>query len=336
MAKYIVALVSTDHPDSKQDALATVPDAEFVDLSRVDPYDEDTILAGVKDVDAVVYQWARLPARVINAMEKCKVISMMGIGLDFMDVEAATKKGIVVCNNPAYNKHEVANHAFTMICALNRQLFQFDRLTREGKYGWSYLDVELHRPELQTVGLFSFGKISRKIAHKCKEALGMNVIFYDPYLSEEAGLAAGARKVDFETLLKESDYISVNGPSTAENFHIFNKDAFAKMKPSAYIVNCARGTLVDTDALVEALETKTIAGAGIDVFESEPLLPDHPLTKLDNVILSPHSAWHTRESMYYQGYYATIQAIQALQGQTPPFCVNYKELGMPASTLSLD
>ena len=329
MAEFKVVCLETDHPDCRhvQDALAELPGAVLFE-PHVDPLDEAAMIEAVRDADAVLYQWAHVTREVIEAMEKCKVISTFGIAVDLVDVEAATRKGILVCNNPVYNKHEVANHAFAMLCALSRQLFQFDRLTRQGKYGWPYLDVELHRPELQTVGLFSFGKISRKIAVKCRQALGMNVIFYDPYVGADTAAEYGAGKVDFDTLLRESDFICVNGPATKENFHIFDAEAFGKMKPSAYLINCARGVLVDTNALVEALKARTIAGAGIDVFEDEPLRLGHPLLDLDNVILTPHCAWHTRESMYDQGYYAALQAVQVLRGEKPPYCVNAKELGL--------
>jgi len=329
MEKFKVVCLDTDHPDYKhvEDALAPYDDIEIVECFT-DPHDEAAAIKAVRDADAILWQWATLNSNVLAAAPKCKVVSFFGLGLDRVDIPYCTEHGIMVCNNQYYNKHEVANHAFAMICALSRQLFTFDRSIRKGVYGLKCLDVELHRPELQTVGLFSFGRISRKIAYKCKEALGMNVIFYDPFLPDDAGAELGAKKVDFDTLLKESDYISVNGPATPENFHMFNKDAFEKMKPTAYLVNCARGQLVNTEDLVNALQHKTIAGAALDVFEYEPITPDDPLTKLDNVILTPHSAWHTRESMYDQGYYAAFQAAQALHGEVPQFCVNAKELGL--------
>lgn len=305
--------------DPERNALSGLPALE---LAEGNCTNEEEIIAACADADAVLNQWNHLTARAIEAMGRCRVIATYGIGVDKIDVAAATRRGIYVCNSPDYNKFEVADHTAMMILALSRQLVQSDRLMREGKYGWYHLRGELHRPSAQTLGFIGFGRIARQVAEKMK-AFGMRSVCYDPFLSAEQCREAGAEKLELEEVLKTSDFVSINVSLTDKTYHLIGAEHLAMMKPSAYLINCGRGAIVDEAALIDVLKKHAIAGAGLDTFEVEPILPGHPLLELDNVIVTPHSAWHTRESMWEMQWGAANQAALVLAGKRPTHCVNY-------------
>lgn len=284
---------------------------------------EREVIELTRDADGVLNQWNHINANVIAGMSNCKVIATYGIGVDKIDVEAATRKGIYVCNVPDYNKHEVSDHALAMLLAVGRQLLPFDRLIRQGKYGFMHLDNKLWRFEGQTVGLVGFGKIPRKLAYKLQTALGMKVLAYDPYLSEESAKEAEVAKVDLPELMRESDYVSIHVPLTKETRYMIDESLLRMMKPTAYLINCGRGAIVEETALVKVLSERTIAGAAIDVFETEPISANDPLLKLDNVMVTPHAAWHTQESMYDMQWGAANQIALVLSGKEPTNAVNY-------------
>ena len=319
----IMKIVITDYEfpnlNPEHDAFKNLPEYDLVEAKCTTP--EECAVA-CKDADGVLNQWNHLTADVINAMENCKVIATYGIGVDKIDVEAATKKGIYVCNSPDYNKVEVSNHICAMIMALSRQLFQSDRLMRQDKYGWMYLDNELHRPNVQTLGFIGFGRIARQVAQKMSDAFQMNIIAYDPFLTEEQVASGRGKKVDLETVMRESDFVSINVSLTKDTYHLITKKELEMMKPTAYMVNCSRGAIIDEHALYEVLRDKKIYGAALDVFEVEPIPSTHELMTLDNVIMTPHSAWHTRESMWEMQWGAADQVAKVLSGQEPDHCVN--------------
>lgn len=320
-----VVISDYEFPNLKpeEDALKDVANLELVDGKCTN---EEEIIAACKDADGILNQWNHITAKVIDSLEKCKVISTYGIGVDKIDVAEASKKGIYVCNSPEYNKFEVSDHIVMMMLALSRQLVQLDRLMREGKYGWYYLDHELYRPGGQTVGFVGFGRIAKQVAAKIK-AFDMKAICYDPFLTAEQCEAAGATKVEtLDEVMKNADFVSINVSLMDSTYHMVNAHHLSLMKPTAYFINCSRGAVVDEDALVEVLQQKKIAGAALDAFEIEPISPDHPLMKLDNVIMTPHSAWHTKESMWEMQWVAARQVALVLNGQKPEHCVNYDEV----------
>lgn len=285
---------------------------------------EEEIIKLTRNADGVLNQWSNLNEKIINEMEDCKVIATYGIGVDKIDVEAATKKGIYVCNVPDYGTREVANHTFAMILAASRQLVQYDRLIRKGKFGYPTLGKKLYRVEGQTVGVVGFGKIPRNLTKKLIDAFGMKVLAYDPFITEEFAKENGAKKVDLETLMKESDFVSVHVPLTKDTKYMINEKMLRLMKSTAYLINCGRGAIVEETALVNVLKDEAIAGAAIDVFENEPIKLDDPLLELDNVIVTPHSAYYTEESLYALQYGAAIEVARVLNNEDPQSAVNYE------------
>lgn len=310
--------------DPEREALKTVPNLEFIPDTQCET--EEEVMELTKNADGVINQWNYITEDVINNMENCKVIATYGIGTDKINVEAATKKGIYVCNVPSYGTGEVANHAIAMILACSRQLVQYDRLIRQGQYGYPTLGKKLYRLDGQTVGLVGFGKIPRNLSRKLMDAFNMKILAYDPYITEEFAKECGVTKVDLETVMKESDFVSVHVPLTEETRHSIDEKMLRMMKPTAYLINCGRGAIVKEDDLAKVLKDNAIAGAGIDVFEIEPITPDDPLLQLDNVIVTPHSAYYTEESLYALQYGAAAEVARVLKGEEPISAVNKKQV----------
>ena len=320
MKKIVIADYEFPNLDPENDAFKGLEDFEIVAYDHVAATEEE-LIERVKDADAVLNQWNHITPAVIEAMDHCKVISTYGIGVDKIDVETASKKGIYVTNSPDYNKFEVANHACALILALSRQLIDSDKKTREGKYGWMYFDKPLHRMDDQILGFVGFGRIAKQISHKMS-VFGFKTIAYDPFLTAEQIEAAGGKKVELEEVMSQSDFVSINVSLTKDTYHMIGKEYFDMMKPTAYLVNCARGAVCDEMAMYEALKEGKFMGAGLDTFEDEPILPDHPLMSLDNIIFTPHSAWHNRESMWDMQWGTADQVAKVLKGEVPDHCVN--------------
>ena len=261
----------------------------------------------------------------MRPLERCRVISRTGIGVDNVDIEAATEKGIVVTRVPDYCIDEVSDHALGLLFALARKIPLANSRVHAGQ--WSVdLVIPLHRLRGQTLGLAGFGQIPRALAPKA-QALGLSVIAYDPYVSEEAMAAMGVRQVGFEQLLAESDHISVHAPLTSETHHMFNREAFQGMKPGAVLINTARGPLVDEEALVDALEAGELAGAGLDVLEQEPPASGSRLLGRSDVILTPHTGFYSEESLLDLQVKAAEEILRVLQGEKPRNPVNPQVLG---------
>jgi D-3-phosphoglycerate dehydrogenase len=317
-----VVVTDYEYPnlEPEKDAFQNMRDLELADSKCKN---EDEIIAACKDADGILNQWNHIPSHVIDSLERCKVIATYGIGVDKIDVESATKKGIYVCNSPDYNKFEVADHVVMMILALSRQVVQLDHLMHEGKYGWYYLKNKLYRPANQIVGFVGFGRIAKQIAEKIR-AFGMRSVCYDPFLTAEQCAAAGAKKMDLDEMMKCADFVSINVSLSKQTYHMINAHHLSLMKPSAYLVNCSRGAIVDEQALIDVLKNRKIAGAGLDTFETEPILPGHPLLEMDNVIVTPHSAWYTQQSIREVQWGAAHQVALVLEGKKPTHVVNYE------------
>ncbi len=291
---------------------------------------EDDIIAHCQDADALIGVVSGQPftRRLLAALPRCRVIAGIGIGYDRTDVEAATEMGIAVTNVPDYCLDEVSGLAVTMMLSLGHRLFQIDRAVRERRVVFTTdkrsLD-EIARPMFrmrdQALGIVGMGKIGTATALKAK-GLGMRVIGYDPYVLNPVMESRGVIPVDFDTLLEESDFVSIHTPLNAETREMFGAAQFAKMKPAAYFINTARGGCMDQRALIEALRDKRIAGAGIDVTIEEPIAADNPLLGMPNVILTGHSAWYsvTSERDLYRR--PMTQVLQALRGELPVYTVN--------------
>ena len=257
--------------------------------------DQDERAELLKDAQCVLVGGAKIDGPLLDRLPNLELIIRYGVGLDSLDIPAATERGVVVAHYPDFCQPEVANHALMLLLAVARKLIPHDAAVRSGAYRSVPLPVS---PALtnETLGIVALGNIGRQMAKRA-QALDMNVLAYDPYIDKAVFEAIGVRQApSFEALLEESDHISVHAPLTPETNRMFGADAFRRMKPSAIFVNTARGPIVQLDALVEALRNREIAGAGLDVFEVEPIGPNHPIYEFDNVALTPHSAFYSEFS----------------------------------------
>ena len=294
--------------------------AEIVVL---DASDEDAFIAQAKDADAIIGRGVRLTPKTLAALEKCKVIAGSGVGFDYVDVPAATRAGIVVTNVPDVFIEEVADHAMTLLLACWRRLITQDRIVREGRWGEGREELSKHaRLQGQTLGFISFGNIPRLITKRAK-AFGLHVIAFDPFIHEhvmqqyEVGVTGSLQE-----LLEAADFVSMHVPLAPATQAMFTEPHFRAMKSTAIFLNTGRGPTVDEKALIKALQEGWIAGAGLDVFEQEPVSTDNPLLKMDNVILSAHVASASSRMMPEARRRAGREIAAVLQGRRPLSPVN--------------
>jgi D-3-phosphoglycerate dehydrogenase len=289
--------------------------AELVALKAKKP---EEFIAEARDCDALLNTYAGpITADVMAQMPKCRIIARYGIGVDTIDLEAATKAGIIVTNNPTYCIEEVAEQTMALLLAAARKIAFYDRLVRAGR--WEVPPGKpMYRLVGQTLGLVGFGNIARQVASRAN-AFGMRVLFFDPFLKEKQSLG---KPVELDALLRESDFVSLHPPLTPQTRKMMNDDAFGKMKRTAVLINCSRGPVVDTEALVRALDAKRIAGCALDTVDPEPLPDPHPLRGRDNVILAPHAAWYSETAMAGLQAGAPGEVRRVLQGEWPVNVVN--------------
>jgi D-3-phosphoglycerate dehydrogenase len=255
----------------------------------------DDILAVAKDADAILVTYAKLTRDILTQLTRCKAIGRFGLGVDNIDLVAAREKGIAVNYVPDYCIREVSDHAMALLLALIRKIPLSNKLVQGGRWEMPAV-VPIRRIEGTVLGLVGFGHIPRLVAPKA-QAFGMKVIAFDPFAKPDVFKAARVESVDFDTLLNKSDYVSVHAPLTPQTRGMMNAAVFAKMKKGAYIVNTARGPLIDEPALLAALDSGQVGGAGLDVVAAEPLAKDSPLLGRDNVIISPHTAFYSIEAL---------------------------------------
>jgi D-3-phosphoglycerate dehydrogenase len=255
----------------------------------------EDILAVAKDADAILVTYAKLTADLIGQLTRCKAIGRFGLGVDNIDLPAGKAKGIAVNYVPDYCIREVSDHAMALLLSLIRKIPRSNKLVQAGRWEMPAV-VPIRRLEGTVLGLVGFGNIPRLAATKAK-AFGITVIAFDPYAKPELFKTAGVESVDFDTLLARSDYISVHAPHTPATRGMMNAAAFAKAKKGVYIVNTARGPLIDEPSLIAALDSGQVGGAALDVVTAEPLAKDSPLLGRDNVILSPHTAFYSIEAL---------------------------------------
>ena len=277
-------------------------------------------LSQAADCDALLNTYAGpITADAIAKMPNCKIIARYGIGVDTIDLEAATAAGIIVTNNPTYCLEEVAEDAMALLLASARKIAFFDRMVRNERW-----EVPPGKPIFRlagsTIGLVGFGNISRLVAVRAA-AFGMRVLFSDPFVPDGKFSNLGT-KVELDQLLRESDFVSLHPPLTAQTRKMINADAFSKMKTTAYLINCSRGPVVDTDALVKALDEKQIAGCALDTTDPEPLPYPHPLRNRENVIINPHAAWYSEQAMAGLQSGAPNEVRRVLSGEWPINVVN--------------
>lgn len=266
-----------------------------------------------RDCHAVVAGDFPISERIIRELDQCLVIAKFGVGVDPVDLVAARQKGIRVTNVPDYGMEDVASHAFAMLLALARHLPAYDQMVRAG--GWEKMGTgTVFRVHSQSVGILGLGRIGKTFARQIS-GMGCLVMANDPYLSPEVFTAHGVEQVDFETLVAESDYLSLHVPLNEGTHHIIGAAELARMKSTAFLINTSRGGVVDQRALYEALRSGQIAGAGVDVLEDEPPSPDDGLLSLDNVILTPHVAWRSEDSKRTMASRVAEEIDRAFRGE---------------------
>ncbi len=282
---------------------------------------EEELIDELQGVSAVIATVAHYSEKVISSLPQLRVIARAGVGYDQVDVTAASKHRVAVTVTPTANHEAVAELALSLLFGLTKRLISNHQTVREG--GWHRVPVLPLRK--RTMGILGLGRIGRSMAIRC-QALGMNVIATESFPHEEFVRRHEIRLVDFETLLSESDFISIHCPLNEETTHLFNKEAFAKMKPSSMLFNTARGPIIHEADLVEALKAGEIAAAGLDVFEVEPTHADNPLFKLDNVLFCPHLGGIDESSIVDMGTEAADCIAKLYQGQWPAGAVVNEEL----------
>jgi D-3-phosphoglycerate dehydrogenase len=318
MSAPLVAVADTVFPslEPARQALAEL-NAELQLAAEPTP---EAILAVARQADAVMVTYAKITGEIIRQLERCQIIARFGIGIDNIDIDTASEAGIVVTYVPDYCIDEVSDQAMALLLALARKVTYANQLVQAGRWEMPAV-VPLHRLRGHTLGLVGFGKIPQLVAPKA-QAFGLNVITFDPYISNDITSALGVERVDFDQLLETSDYISIHAPLTPETHHLFNAQAFKLMKPEALLINTARGPLIDGEALAHALDEGRLGGAALDVMPVEPPPADSPLLGRDNVILTPHTAFYSEESLLDLQTKAARDVAQVLSGRTPAYPVN--------------
>lgn len=294
---------------------------------------EDDLAVEAADCHAMMNQYARIGAKTIERMRRCRVIARYGVGVDIVDIDAATAKGILVTNVRDYCTDEVADHAIGLWLALARKLLQYNAATHEGLWRWQ-TGQPIHRLKGRTLGIVSFGRIGQAIAQRAK-GFGVEILVYDPYIGEGLAEAKGARNVDKAELLQNSDYLMMQVPMTAETRYFLGEEEFRQMKQGAIVINTGRGPTIDNRALYRALTEGRIAGAGLDDLEEEPAKlatwdpSDNQLFLLPNVIVTPHTAYYSEESIRTARETAASEVARVLTGGVPLNPVNAAELARP-------
>jgi len=281
---------------------------------------EEEIIAIAKDAHGILNARSKITEKVIQALTACKIMVRYGVGVDTIDIAAATRKGIMVSNVLDYCVDEVSDHALALMLALTRKVVFSARRVRAGE--WTIGNLKpLRRLSGQTLGIVGFGRIGRELARKANP-IGFNILVYDPYVDEKSLAHSGFKRVSFEELLKRSDIISLHSPLTPETKGMIAKPQIDMMKTNAYIVNVSRGPLIDEEALIAALKAGRIAGAGLDVMADEPPRPDNSLLKMDQVIVTSHTAFYSDEAIQELQKKAAEKVAAALSGHIPDPLVN--------------
>lgn len=312
-----VAVADTVFPslDPAKEAMSRV-DAE---LTLASEPTVEGILEVAADADALLVTYGQINADVIAGLNNCKAIGRFGIGTDNIDIGAAAEKGIVVTYAPVYCLDEVSDHAMALLLSVARKIPYANKLVAEGRWEMPAV-VPIARLRGNTLGLLGLGNIPQQVVGKA-QAFGMNVIAADPYCPDDVFQRLNVAKVGFDDLLARSDYISVHAPLTPETEKMFNMDAFKKMKNTAFLINTARGPLVDTADLAAALDAGEIAGAGLDVLPTEPPAADDPIVGRDDVVITPHTGFYSEDALLDLQTTVASDVAAVLAGEEPKYPV---------------
>jgi D-3-phosphoglycerate dehydrogenase len=283
--------------------------------------DAEALAREAVDAHIILTCYTDIPARVIDAAKDLKGIVKYGVGVDAIDIEAASRNGVAVVNCPDYGSETVADHAFALLLGLARKIVKIDRAMRDKAWVWpapEYLGVDLAG---KTLGLLGLGRIGGAMARR-GAGFGMECVAHDPYVSDETARRLGIGPVGFGELLERSDFLSVHCILTPETRAILGQREFKAMKDTAFLINVSRGAIAEESALISAIEDGWIAGVGLDVFPDEPLEPDFPLLGLDNVILTPHLAWWTEEAFDRVERETLSRITEIIDGKRPKYLKN--------------
>ena len=310
-----IVITDCDHPsvDIEKKILGKINSEPILEFCRT----EDDVIERAFDADAIINQYAPFTRKVIKSLRKCKVISRYGVGVDSIDLKAATEYNIIVANVPDYCVDEVSTHAFSLILSCARAITMLDREVRGEKWNFT-LAKPLYRTQGKIIGLFGLGRIARMLARKAT-SFGFKIIAYDPFVLDTDSYVKLAA---LEQLLYESDFLSIHAPLTDKTKHIIGEKELMMMKNSAYLINTSRGSLVDEKALYVALKEKRIAGAALDVMENEPPDWNNPLLSLENIIITPHISFYSEESYTELKTKAAEAVLSVLTGNKPRSIVN--------------
>jgi D-3-phosphoglycerate dehydrogenase len=317
MASLFVAVADSVFPNL--DPTRAVLSAIGADVQLAAHPTSEAIMTIAAGADALLVTYAKITADMIGQMTRCRIISRFGVGVDNVDLAAATGAGIVVTKVPDYCIDEVSDHAMALLLALVRKIPSSNRQVHAGQWQMKAV-VPIHRLRGRVLGLVGFGRIPQLVAPKAR-AFGLRVVAFDPLVPPNVFAREGVEPVDFAQLLAESDYVSIHAPLLPETKDLFNADAFGRMKPGAYLINTARGPIVDEVALARALDAGQLAGAALDVMPQEPPI-DSPLLGRENVIITPHTSFYSEESLLELQRKAAEEVVAVLTGRPPRNAVN--------------
>ena len=318
MSKTLIGVADTVFPslEPARQALGDI-DAEIHVAMEPTP---EAILEVAQEADALFVTYAKITGDMIFELKRCQVIGRFGVGTDNIDIDAATRAGIMVTYAPVYCLDEVSDHTLALLLALARKIPYAHSLVNNRRWEMKAV-VPINRLKGRILGLVGFGNIAQGIVSKAR-AFGIKTIAADPYVSDEEFTKLDVERVDFDQLLEQADFISIHTPLTDETTNLFGKEAFMQMKPEALLINTARGPLVDIDALAQALEAGEIAGAALDVLPQEPPPDDCPLFGRDDVILTPHTGFYSADALLDLQTTVAADVASVLNGESPRFPVN--------------
>jgi D-3-phosphoglycerate dehydrogenase / 2-oxoglutarate reductase len=317
MPRPLIAVTDSPFPslDPAKAALARIDP----DLRVANSASAEDILAVGRDADALLVTYAKLPGDLLRQLRRCKAIGRFGLGVDNIDIAAATELGITVTYVPDYCMQEVSDHAMALLLALARKVPQSNARVQAGRWDMPAV-VPIHRLAGRVLGLVGFGNIPRALAPKAK-AFGLRVVAHDPNVSQQALADVGVESMSFDRLLEISDFVSIHAPLLPVTRGLFNAEVFGKMKQGSYLINTARGPLVDEDALLAALDSGRLAGAALDVVAVEPLPKESRLIGRDNVVLTPHTGFYSVEALNELQTKCAADVARVLSGETPVYPV---------------
>jgi D-3-phosphoglycerate dehydrogenase len=315
--KFKVVITDAEYPSF--DIEKKVLSKYNVDLVKHQCKTEEELIRKCKDADALLNQYAKITPNVIENLDHVKIIARYGIGVDNVDLDAATKKNIFV-TNVVYDICDVADHTIMLILALTRKLFFVEKSIKKFEWDWKKFHP-IPRIKGKTVGIIGLGRVGRQVARRLI-GFDVNLLAFDPYIPVDVFKTYNAKRVDYNTLLEQSDIVTIHVPLNTETRNMISNDQLKKMKKKAILINAARGGIVDEKALCKALKKKEIAGVGLDVLEQEPIQKENQLLYFDNVIITPHMGWYSEDTVDEVQRIAAEQVLQCLEGKIPTNLVN--------------